>query len=87
MTESSTSNCVTICVHEFTVGDVEDPVLYAGEPLHDWQNTDSGRWVLENSLEPPTWYRTADINYYGYKFIVMAKLTEHNALFYKLKWG
>ena len=30
----------TVVVHKFTVGDVDDPEIYAAEPIWKWQNTD-----------------------------------------------
>jgi hypothetical protein len=35
-----------ICVHEFTMGDVEDPDLYAAQPLIEWEKSESGQWVM-----------------------------------------
>ena len=31
-----------VTVHQFTMGDVDDPQLYAAEPLLNWQNSESG---------------------------------------------
>ena len=31
-----------LVVHRFRLGDVEDPDLYAAEPLYKWQESDSG---------------------------------------------
>jgi hypothetical protein len=32
----------TVVVHEFTMGDVEDPDIYAAEPLLAWQKSEAG---------------------------------------------
>jgi hypothetical protein len=31
-------------LHEFTMGDVEDPYLYAAFPISEWQATEHGKW-------------------------------------------
>ena len=62
-----------LVVHQFTMGDVEDPDLYAAQPLCEWEKTDKGQWVMENAYEQPVWYRVADIVTYGYKYQIRAK--------------
>lgn len=74
-------------VHTFTMGDVEDPILYAAEPLINWQNSDSGKWVMEHAVETPMWHRQQDIMQWGYKFAVTAKLKAKDYSFFLLKWG
>ena len=63
-----------VVVHEFTMGDVEDPDLYAAQPLYEWQNSDLGKWVMEHAIESPCWHRMADPMSYGYKYSITAKL-------------
>jgi hypothetical protein len=63
----------TVVVHKFTMGDVEDPDLYAAQPLYDWEHSDAGQWVMKNACETPTWYRLADPMTYGYKYEIRAK--------------
>jgi hypothetical protein len=64
----------TVVVHEFTMGDVEDPDLYAAEPLMAWEKSEQGQWVMKNSCDTPTWHRIADPVSYGYKYRITAKL-------------
>jgi hypothetical protein len=45
-------------VHEFNMGDVEDPDLYAAQPLYEWQQSEQGKWIMEHAVEPPFWHRT-----------------------------
>jgi hypothetical protein len=73
-------------VHEFTMGDVEDPDLYAAEPLYNWQQSEAGRWVMENAEEAPFWHRTVDPYSYGYKYIIIARLKEQDQTYWALKW-
>jgi hypothetical protein len=63
-----------VVVHTFSMGDVEDPDLYAAEPLYQWQISDIGQWVMEHAEETPCWHRLADNMSYGYKYSITAKL-------------
>ena len=64
-----------IVVHEFMMGEVEDPDLYAAQPLWEWQKSEEGQWVMKHAVETPSWYRFPDTLQYGYKFQVRAKLS------------
>ena len=63
----------TVVVHKFTMGDVEDPDLYAAQPLYEWENSEEGQWVMKNACETPTWYRLPD-SPYVYRYEIRAKL-------------
>jgi hypothetical protein len=76
-----------VVVHTFSMGDVEDPDLYAAEPLMKWQNSESGSWVMSHSVEQPMWHRHADPTSYGYKYAVTAKLLAKDYTYWSLKWG
>lgn len=77
----------TVVVHAFTMGDVEDPELYAAEPLLQWQNSEQGAWVMEHAVETPVWHRHHDYVSYGYKFAITAKLSDRDYTYWALKWG
>jgi hypothetical protein len=64
-----------IIVHSFAMGDVEDPDLYAAEPLWQWQQSEGGRWIMTHAVETPSWHRIPDQLQYGYKFQIRAKLS------------
>lgn len=76
-----------VIVHEFRMGDVEDPVLYAGEPLYKWEQSEQGQWVFKHAIEAPMWHQMVDQYSYGYKFVIRARLRDDDFLIYKLKWG
>lgn len=61
-----------VVVHKFSMGDVDDPDLYAAQPLHEWEQSDIGQWVMKNSCETPTWYRMADPVSFGYRYEIQA---------------
>lgn len=76
-----------ITVHRFSIGDVEDPVLYAGPPLREWELSEVGQWVIEHAKEPPIWRQHVDYSTYAYQFIVVADLSEEDITYFALKWG
>lgn len=75
-----------VVVHSFSIGDVEDPDLYAGSPLSDWQSSEEGEWVSANAIEPVTWYRHLDFHSYGWKYSIVARLRAEDQTYWTLKW-
>ena len=76
-----------VVVHHFPMGDVEDPDLYAAEPLYNWQQSEAGTWVMAHAVEPPFWVRQPDLSSYGYRYYIVARLREQDQTFWSLKWG
>jgi hypothetical protein len=75
-----------IVVHSFMAADAEDPDIYAASPMWEWQQTESGKWIMENAVEEPTWYRQIDSMSYGYQYQIRARLTPEQITFYELKY-
>lgn len=65
--------CKEMVVHTFQMGDVDDPDMYAAQPLYEWQQSDFGQWVMKNAADTPTWHRHADPMSYGYRYSITAK--------------
>ena len=76
-----------IVVHEFTMGDVEDPDLYAAQPLWNFEKSEKGQWVMEHALESPVWQRQIDYTTFGYRYKVAARLTEQDITYFLLRWA
>ena len=76
-----------VCVHTFTVGDVEDPEIYAAQLIWEWQESEAGRWVLENAVNKPYYIQSMDYNSWGHKYKIMARLSEQDQTYWSLKWG
>ena len=74
-------------VHRFLLGDVEDPDLYAAEPLINWRESEMGKWVMAKAVDTPEWHRYLEPVTYGYQYAVVAKLKEVDYTFWQLKWG
>ena len=75
-----------ICVHEFPMGDVEDPDLYAAQPIWEWQESEAGRFVMAHAVEPPYWTRMIDHQSYGWRYAIVARMRESDQTFFKLKF-
>lgn len=76
-----------IVVHTFQMGDVDDPDLYAAEPLYQWQQSDQGKWVMERAVETPVWHRMADPINWGHKYMVTATFQEKHLTEFYLRFG
>jgi hypothetical protein len=74
-------------VHEFTTGDVEDPDIMVADPIWRWQQSDAAKFIMEHAVEKPYWIQQLDHNSCGYKYYIMARLSEQNETFWRLKWG
>ena len=73
-------------VHTIKMGDVEDPDLFVAQPIWEWQQTEAGKWIMENSLPAPSWHRQMDYSTYGYTYQIRAYLTHKQLTFWKLKY-
>ena len=77
----------TVVVHRFRMGDVEDPDLYAAQPLWEWQQSEMGVWVMERAVDTPEWHRQMDPIQYHTQYAVVAKLKDIDYTFWTLKWS
>jgi hypothetical protein len=73
-------------VHCAFIGDCEDPYIYAGFALSEWQHTEKGSWVLEHALEQPVFHCTPNVSNYGYDAIVDARFNERDKTYFILRW-
>lgn len=76
-----------LVVHEFNMGDVEDIEIYAAEPIYQWQQTEKGKWVMQHSINPPTWYQGLDPTMYGWRIRIVAEFSDKDLTYYTLKWA
>lgn len=77
----------TIVVHKFEMGDVEDPILYAAQPLYEWEKSEKGKWVMAHAITPPIWQKHESHLTMTHVFIIIARLRGRDHTFYQLKWG
>jgi hypothetical protein len=69
------------------MGDVEDPDIYAAQPIWEWQQTEHGKWCMKHSQDKPTFFCNPDPVSMGYQVVIMGQLTERDLIFFNLKWG
>ena len=72
--------------HSFTIGDVDDPAIYASFPLGEFMSTSQGQWIKEHCPDPQ--YKcVSDPEHWGFKVIVFGPLEEKAAVEYMLRWS
>jgi hypothetical protein len=77
----------TVVVHRFRMGDVEDPDLYAAQPLWEWQESEMGKWIIDKAVDTPEWRRNPCGHTLTVDYAVIAKLKDVDYTFWQLKWG
>lgn len=73
-------------LHEFAMGDVEDPYLYAGFPIHEWQQTDKGQWLLAHAKGEMVFHCAPCPVTYGFRVIITGLLDPRDELIFRLKY-
>jgi hypothetical protein len=67
------------------MGDVDDVDVYVAEPIYQWQQTEKGKWVMENARDL-AYHTSADPSTFGHKITIRGSLEEKQATEYFLKW-
>lgn len=75
-----------VVVHRFSIGDVEDPEIYAAQPIWDWQQTDAGKFVMEHAIGDPVWLKDIDNMNWGYRYAIVAELEKKKLAEFYLKF-
>lgn len=71
-------------LHEFKMGDVEDPDVYCAEPIHQWQQTPAGKFCMEKATDLQ-YHIHQDFNSWGYHITITGYLCGKHATFWALK--
>ena len=87
MPDGSIQEIIKFVVHKFKVGDVDDPDVYAAGPMLNWQNSEQGQFVMENSIDKPIWKRHIDYSSLSYDYVIIAEIPSIKATEYFLKWS
>jgi hypothetical protein len=74
-----------IYVHKFNMGDVEEPELYAGHALYEWQQTEKGKFIMTYGRNH-TYNITPDFSTYGYMCVILCELNAKKLAEYYLRW-
>jgi hypothetical protein len=75
-----------ITFHTFNMGDVEDPELYAAQPLYEWQNTVQGQWVMAH-CNNPKYIIQGDAHSWGNKVVIYGDVEDQLATEFLLRWS
>lgn len=75
-----------VVVHEFLMGDVDDPEIHMAAPIWEWQQSPAGAWIMEHAVEKPYWTKRVDMPTYGYRCTIVARLSEADEVFFRLKY-
>lgn len=78
---------VKTLLHSFSLGDVDDPEIYAALPIHDWQQTEVGKWCMEHMVNEGTFVCQTDPYTFGYRIIILGELSESDHTYFQLKYG
>ena len=76
-----------VVVHSFSMGDVDDPEIYAAGPIFDWERSEAGQFVMKHAVDTPVWHRHLDIYGLGWKYAIVAELEAKKLSEFYLKWG
>ena len=75
-----------IVVHRFSIHWEDDASLPAASSLLQWEQSDAGKWVKEHAVETPRWIQQENLSMYSVDFAVIARLTEQDQTFFKLRF-
>jgi hypothetical protein len=77
---------ITTLFHSFAMGDVEDPEIYAADPLWKWQQTEQGAWAMSHAQDLRCDI-SMDERTFGYHVRVLGRLVEQDYTYYQLRWA
>ena len=87
MCQNYDTNTLMITFHQFTLGDVEDPEIYAAPEIINWEKSDRGVWCKEHSTIPVSYRVVTDFSAWSYRVDIYGDLAPADLTFYNLKWG
>ena len=74
-------------VEKFSNSDWDDTAIVPNLILSRWLESSKGRWVLENSLNPPVVHCVPNVDSYTNDVVIGADFTEENKTIFLMKWG
>ena len=75
-----------VLLHSMTMGDCEDPYLYAADPIMQWQETEKGRWCMDHVTEQAEFHVIPDPYSLGFRIDLTGWLEEADITYFKLRW-
>ena len=75
-----------VTFHTFRMGDVDDIDIYVAQPIWEWQQTDQGRWVMDNAYDL-VYQTVADYAAWGHIIAIQGEIQDPKKLTeYFLRW-
>lgn len=71
---------------QFSLGDVDDPEIYLAAPVYEWQQTDHGKWVMENCKDV-SYSVSTESDTFSYRVTIYGHLEDKEHTYYRLKYG
>jgi hypothetical protein len=69
------------------MGDVDDIDIYVAQPIYEWQQTEQGRWVMENAHNLTYVTQPDDVNW-GHSIVIRGEINDpHKVTEYFLRWS
>lgn len=74
-------------VHKINIYDCElDPDISVASEIYEWEQSESGKFVMENSIDKPIWHRSMDSFFQGYVYEIVAYFDEKTHTYWNLKY-
>lgn len=77
---------VKVVFHSFSMGDVDDPEIYAAIPLGEFMSSEKGLWI-KSHCKDPCYIIRSDPSTFGVKCIVYGEVEDKSATEYYLRWN
>ena len=61
--------------HSFRMSDVDDPEIFAAQPIWEWQQTVKGQWAMKNAHDL-TYTIIPDHVSYGYRVDIVGNISD-----------
>ena len=73
-----------VLLHEFRMSDCDDVEIYMAEPIYKWQQTDLGKWCMENATDLQ-FQTQVDPMTMGHRVIITGILSGKHLTYFLLK--
>lgn len=74
-------------VHKILIYECDlDPDIAVASEMYEWEQSESGQFVMENSIHTPKWYRSMDSFFQGYMYEIVAYFDEKTHTYWNLKY-
>jgi hypothetical protein len=76
-----------VVVHRFRISDVDDPEIFAAEPIWKWQQSDAGKFVMEHAIDVPVFHKNLQALSLSYEYAITAELEKKKYSEFLLRFG